>query len=158
MPPPLKSAITSLPAPGKTLGDEVEVEPVVAETADQCVGSHTSHQRVVTPTTVQRVVAAKARQHVGGAIAGNHIGLGVAGAVDRCGPRQSEVLQVCRQRVRNRRQDRIDTTCNFRGNVADIVHDVDIVAEATVHIVGAGAAIKRIVAAAAIQRVVAAKA
>ena len=89
--------------------------------------------------TVEEIVAGVACQRVGVAVA---VSLQIRAA------RQGEVFDVLRQPVMRRRVHRVDAFIGaLDDEVAGIVDDVGVVAEATNHHVGAGATVERIVAA-----------
>ena len=93
---------------------------------------------------VERVVAA---------VAGDDVVEPVAGAVDVAAAGQGEVLDIGGERVADRRPHRVDAFADgFRDDVADVVDDIGVVAEAADHAVGAGAAVERVVAGAAGER------
>ncbi len=98
-----------------------------------------------------------AGQDVGRVVRRQRVGQVVAGAVDGIGARQRQVLDVRAQDKSHRAAHRVGAFLRRLGHrVAGIVHVVRVVAHASGHRVGTGAAHQHVVALAAGQRVVAA--
>ena len=111
---------------------------------------------VVAEAALHLVGAAPAVETIGGGVADEAVGDAVAGGVDCRGSGEGQILDIRRERVRGRGQDRVVTVAGELGDgVADVVDDVGVVAAATVHRIGADAAIEAIVAGAAPEIVVA---
>src|SRR5207247_2744803 len=98
-----------------------------------------------------------AQQLVDAVVAGDLVGEGVAGAVDGEGAGQYQVFERSREREADGAVDRIDAAIGagqrVRHDVAGVVDEVNIVALAAVHVVGADAAIHGVVAVAAVERI-----
>ena len=141
------------------VGGHVDDVGVIADPADHRVIAGSAVQRVIVSAAEQRVIARHARQPVCAAVAGQGIGPGVAGAVDGRRAGQGQILDVQRQRVRDRGLDPVEPAGRgFDHAVAAVIDDVEIGTAATGHRIAAGTAVQRVVAQAPVQRVDAAKA
>ena len=100
---------------------------------------------VVAETAVHRVRAAAAIEPVGAAIADEDVAEAVAGAVDIGGPGQGQVLDCGSQRVADRAFDLVGALAGQLGDsVGDIVDDIDVIAKAALHDVGAEPAVETV--------------
>ena len=93
------------------------------------------------------VAAGAAGEHVDAAVAGDDVVEAVAGAVDVSGAGQGQVLDICAERVSDRRLHRVGAGADaggFRHHIAGVVDDVGVVAGAADHSVGAAGAVERV--------------
>ena len=91
------------------------------------------------------VAAAAAVERVGARIAGEDVGDGVAGAFDIAGAGEDEPFEVRAESVVQRGLDGVGALAGeLDRDVAGIVDDIGVVAEAAGHGVGAGAAVEDI--------------
>ena len=123
---------------GDDIADVVHHISIVARAADQGVG---------TRATVQGVVAVKANKRVGRAIADEHVVQRIARAIDRARAGQGQVLDVGRERVTYAGFNQISPfTRILDDHIADVVHQISIIAQAANQHIGVGAAVQRVVA------------
>ena len=124
--------------------------PPTGSVSTTAVFAAVSVQRIGARIADERVVAAAAGENVVAGIAGDDVGVAVAGAVDVAAAGQGQVLDIGAERVADRRLHGVGALADeFRRQVAGIVDDVGIVADAAHHGVGAGATIEGVVAAVA---------
>ena len=105
------------------------------------------HIRVVAQTANQRVGTEPTIEHVVDSVAGHHIVEGIAGAIDRRCPGQGQVLDVRTQGVGHRRLHRIGAFIGILGDqIADVVHHIGVVTQAARQRVSASPTIEYVVA------------
>ena len=122
------------------------VERVDPGAAVEHIVALAAQQRVVAAEAIQHVVAAESGQEVRAAVAGDRVVAGAAGPADGAGRAdQDQLLDIDRQRERDRCIDRIDAgALGLDNGVASIVHEIGVVAGPAHQGVGAAAAIEHV--------------
>ena len=93
------------------------------------------------------IVAPPAGQRIDARVASEPVVLPIAVAIDRARAGEREVFEIGPQRQGDRREDRVDSAAGFlEDDVADIVDNVGIVAEAADQVVGTETAVENVVA------------
>ena len=130
--------------------DDVEVVAGAAAQDVEGIVGVGAVERVVAAAALESVGALQAGEPVGGAIADDDVVVGAAGAVDGGGAGKGEVLDALGEDEGHRAFDTVveagaEIVKLLVDPIADIVDDVDVIAGAAVHGVGAGAAIEAVV-------------
>ena len=115
-------------------------------------------KNVVPAAAVETVIAVQTTQGIGGVVAHQQVAAGVAGGIDSGVPGKHDILDVIAECVVDAAQHRIGTGISVLDHpVTGVIHDIDIVAHAAIHPVGAGPAIQPVVTRPAVEGVVTAE-
>ena len=126
------------PVPGKA------DKQIFSNAPGEFVVTGTAIQGIVTTPAIDRVVAAKARHNIVVGIADEHVGVRIPRSLDRRAD-QRQVFDIGGEHAVHRAHHRVDALAGvFRHHISGIVADIQIVAAAARHGVGALAAIQHV--------------